>query len=309
MSTTEPTLEELIEGARVSGSGGAAAVEARVLQLLSEAGGSLAVEELLRRGAPRTVLAELIREHPDDKRRRPKVRLGMVGETPCCWLTSQGWNAAGRPSGREVVPTSDSIDHALMPSKIAAWLRQRSDAQASIGAEILLAGRSTCKGLSDEIVARAWAHLQRRVGDSGGAVGSLVGGQLADGVLVERWTGERATANYAQAWGIPEGDVSAEDLAETLTVVEVELSRKGVEPLRSKVDRWGAVLEQLGACRAVVWIVDRRAIADRLRDLGVGDQRRRPGQFLVSSAVLGLGGENLGECGATWWPLYLHPGQ
>jgi hypothetical protein len=309
MSTSERTLEELIEEARVSGSGGAAAVEARVLHLLSEAGGSLAVEELVRRGAPRTVLAKLLHEHPDDKRRRPKVRLGMVGETPCCWLTSQGWNAAGRPSGREVVPTSDSIDHALMPTKIANWLGQRSDAQETIGAEILLAGRSTCKGLSDEIVARAWAHIQRRVGDSGGAVGSLVGGQLADGVLIERWTGERAAANFAQAWGVSESEVTPEDLAETLTVVEIELSRKGVEPLRSKVDRWGAVVEQLGAVRAVVWVVDKRAIADRLLDLGVGDQRRRPGQFLVSSALMGLGGEDLGPLGATWWPLYLHQAQ
>ena len=55
-----------------------------------------------------------------------------------------------------------------------------------------------------------------------------------------------------RAWGVSEGAVTAADLAETLTVVEIELSRKGVEPLRSKVDRWGAVLEQLGACRAVV---------------------------------------------------------
>jgi hypothetical protein len=255
------------------------------------------------------VIAELVREHPEDKRRRPKVRLGMVGETPCCWLTSQGWNAVGRPSGREVVPTSDSIDHALLPSRIAQWLRERTDAQQIIGVDVQLAGRHSCKVLSDEIVARAWAHLQRRVGDSDGAVGSLVGGQIPDGVLTERWTGDEATQRYAWAWGMRMEEVTASDLAETLTVIEVELSRKGVEPLRSKVDRWGAVLEQLGAARAVVWFVERRAIADRLRDLGVGDPKRRPGQYLVASSTLGMGGEDLGDVGATWWPQYLESGQ
>lgn len=305
MEQEKPSLQQLIEQAILTNSGADAASESRVLRMLADVGGALPVKEMLRRGATESVITMLLLDDETDKRRRPRMKLGVVGGEPCCWLTSQGWNAVGRPSKAECIPTSDSIEHATMPIRLASWLKSHGALLDSRGVEVSVAGPSAGKALSEEIVARAWAFLQKRVGDPGGSVGSLVGGQFCDALLIERWRGERAVEMYAGAWGLAPSLVTQPDLAETLVAVENELSLKSNVPLRNKVDRWESVIEQLGAVRGVVWIVGSRKVADRLRDLGVDDPRRRPGQLLVAANRLGFPGEDLGFTNVAWWPLSL----
>jgi hypothetical protein len=78
------------------------------------------------------------------------------------------------------------------------------------------------------------------------------------------------------------------------------LDVKASDPLRSKVDRNQAACEQLHAARAVLWVVNTRAAADRLRDLGVDDPRR-PSQILVPARDVGISGEDLGPVRRPWW--------
>jgi hypothetical protein len=72
--------------------------------------------------------------------------------------------------------------------------------------------------------------------------------------------------------------------------------------LRSKVDSWSAAVENLKVASIVLWIVE-PAACKVLVSLGVGDAIRRPGQLLVSSGAVGLGGETFDVPGLKWWVL------
>ena len=282
------------------------AAAAAALRLLADNGGALTVAELLRRGVARDTVAALVDEDANgDKRKRVRARLTMVRiagapEVPTVHLTSVGWSATGRPSGREVVPTSDTVEHAMAPYRLAAWLDDRRDATHAVGADVTMTWGPSCRRFSEEVVARAWARL-RMMNDQSGALGSLTGGLIPDALIVERWTDAN---NYTQAWG--KQPAGADDLAETLVAVEYEHSGKSDEPLRAKVERWDAASEQLGACAAVIWFVNSASVADRLIALGVGDPLRRARQLLVPAAAVGLGsGTSVEASRPEWWPLRL----
>lgn len=299
---TAPDLDSLLAAARIAAAQrrGHEAAAAAVLRLLAEADGALPLDLLLAAGAPRDVVAHLVAEDPDDKRRRPRARLGYVGETPVVWLTSQGWQATGRASGREVAPTSDGIAHAMTPARLAQWLAARSQTLAAHGITVRCTYGGACRRWSTEVTARAWAAL-RTHSDSDGAVGSCTGGVVPDGLLVLSLPkGPAGEALHARLVGGPAPD--ADDLAETTYVVEAESSLKANAPLRGKVEQLTAACETLGAARGVLWIVRTRDVARRLRDLGV-DDARRPSHFLVPSRDLGLDGEDLGPVERPWWAI------
>lgn len=301
-------LETLVEAARLRATTARSdeAAQATVIRMLSEAGGALPVEELLRRGVHRDTLANLVDEDAnEDKRKKVRVRLTVVrlhdgDEVPTAHLSSSGWQAAGRPSGREVFPTAEGIEHSLAPQRIAGWLADRSPSMSAIGVNVSVAWGSACRRFSDDVVARAWGRL-RYGPDASGALGSLTGGLIPDAIVLERHT---SMADYVVAW--PGTEPTPDDLAETAVAVEVQHSRIANDLYRSKVDRWSAALEQLGAAAACVWVVKGRRVADALVSLGVGDASRRPGQLLVPATMLGLDGDPavLGV-GPMWWPLRL----
>jgi hypothetical protein len=295
-------LDALVQQARVEAAAQRSdhAAEAEVLALLAERGGSLPLADLLAAGAPTEVVARLVDPNAsNDKRRKTRARLGVVAEAPVVWLTATGWQATGRSSGREQVPTADSVSHATTPGRVADWLTAQAPAWEDRGVFVRITWGASCRRWSEEVVARAWGRL-RSLGDTEGAVGSLTGGLVPDALLVERWTGQGALELHAGAWGQSVTAVQPEDLAETTVAVEVEDTRKSAEPLRYKVSRWHEATETLGAARAVVWLVRTREVADRLRDLGV-DTEHRPTQLLVPATVFGLDGEALGPVQRPWW--------
>lgn len=244
------------------------------------------------------MVAHLATEDPADKRRRPKIRLGFIADAPVAWLTSQGWAATGKPSGREVAPSADSTAHAAAPAHLARWLAQRSRTLATQGVTVRCTYGGSCRRWSAEVAARAWAAL-RTTSDGNGAIGSCTGGNvIPDGlVTVGLPSGPTGEALYARLIG---GSADADDLAETTYALEVERSAKALSPLRQKVEALGAVCEQLHAARAVLWVVGSRDVARRLRDLGVPDERR-PSQLLVPARDVGLEGERLDPVRRPWW--------
>lgn len=300
MTGAAPDLDALVESARIAHAQRRSmdAAGAEVLRMLAEADGALPLENLLAAGAPRDVVASLVAEDATDKRRKQRARLGFVGGAPVVWLTATGWQATGRASGREVVPSADSVEHATAPAAIGRWLRQRSATLAAHGVSVRSTQGAACRRWSTEVTARAWAAL-RTSGDSDGALGSLTGGLIPDGLVVESFPlGQAGAALHARLRG--GGPVDDDDLAETTYTLEVEQSQKAETPLRSKVDRCQAACERLHSARAVLWVVRTRAVADRLRDLGVDDPRR-PSQILVPARDVGLSGEDLGPVQRPWW--------
>ncbi|MCZ2826054.1 MULTISPECIES: hypothetical protein [unclassified Modestobacter] len=306
MTDVAPDLDALVQAARVAHAQRRSmdAAAAEVLRLLAEADGALPLDGLLAAGAPRDVVAYLVAEDPADKRRKQRARLGFVGGAPVVWLTSTGWQATGRASGREVVPSADSVAHATAPAAIGRWLQQRAATLGGHGITVRATQGAACRRWSAEVTARAWAAL-RTTGDADGAIGSLTGGLLPDGLIMESFPlGKAGAALHARLrGGTPVDD---DDLAETTYTLEVESSSKGSSPLRSKVDRNQAACEQLHAARAVLWVVNTRAVADRLRDLGVDDPRR-PSQILVPARDVGLDGEDLGPVRRPWWVTRVPP--
>lgn len=300
MTDAAQDLDALVESARIAHAQRRSmdAAGAEVLRLLAEADGALPLDNLLAAGAPRDVLAYLVAEDATDKRRKQRARLGFVGGAPVVWLSATGWQATGRSAGRESIPSADSIAHATAPAAIGRWLQQRAGALATLGITVRTTQGSACRRWSAEVTARAWAAL-RTTGDADGALGSLTGGLIPDGLVMESFPlGEAGAALHARLRG--GAPVDDDDLAETTYTLEVETSVKASDPLRSKVDRNRAACEQLHAARAVLWVVNTRAVADRLRDLGVDDPRR-PSQILVPARDVGLSGEDLGPVRRPWW--------
>src|SRR5690606_41819447 len=87
-------------------------------------------------------------------RRQLLARLGIVGAVPTVWLTATGWQATGRSSGREVVPTADTITHAMAPARLAAWLATRN--LAAYGVSVRATWRPSCRRRTEEVSARPW---------------------------------------------------------------------------------------------------------------------------------------------------------
>ncbi|MGY2083919.1 hypothetical protein [Blastococcus sp. SYSU DS0539] len=300
MSDVAPDLDALVETARIAHAQRRSmdAAAAEVLRILAEADGALPLDGLLTAGAPRDVVAHLVAEDATDKRRKQRARLGFVGGAPVVWLTATGWQATGRASGREVIPSADSVAHATAPAAIGRWLQRRAATLGGHGITVRSTQGAACRRWSAEVTARAWAAL-RTSGDADGAIGSLTGGLIPDGLVVQSFPlGPHGAALHARlCGGAPADD---DDLAETTYTLEVEESGKHTPVLRHKLDRCQAACEQLHAARAVLWVVRTRAIADRLRDLGVDDPRR-PSQILVPARDVGLDGEDLGPVRRPWW--------
>lgn len=290
------TLDALVQAARVEAAkksdGGA--VGAVVRRLAQATGGSLPVSVLLDEGFPSQALADAAQGDPDRKRSGPRARLGLVSGQPVLWLTTSGWQAAGRSTGRELSPSAESVAHATAPAAVATWLDEVTRPYA---VSVDVVSGQPCRDFGERVKALAWSRVQGR-GDATGAAGSLTGGLYPDALLCERWAD---ASLYGGAWG-REPETQA-DAAEQVLGLEVEATRKSDEPLRWKVEKWAGALG-LGACHAVVWVVRSRTVADRLAALGVGHD----GQLLVPAVSVGLEGEEMPgllQGQHVWWPLRL----
>ena len=291
-----PTLDALIQAARVEAAkksdGGAVGA---VVERLAATDGHAPVEMLRAEGFPDDAIAAAITTDEADKRRKPRANLGIVEGTPYLWLTTTGWQAAGRTSRRERSPSAESASHAAAPLDLSRWLRERLAPWPHL--RVTVATGEPCRAFAERVKALAWSRISSGSGDATGTFGMLTGGGvIPDALIVTRWP---SWDIYRSAWG--DNPATHEDAAEETCTLEYEASRKG-EPLRYKVERNAGVLE-LGAAHAVIWAVRDRQVADDLQALGVG----RPGsrQLLVPAVLVGLDGDEMPDYEPTWWPLRL----
>jgi hypothetical protein len=279
------------------------AAQVAAIRILSNAGGALPVRDLISRYgvASNTIAALCDEEQHTDKRRKVRARLGEVDGEPIVWLTASGHQAAGKTRGVEIRPTSDSLHHALAPSKLAAWLEGLSPSLSPRGIELSVTWGPACQTFSRSCEALAWARLKTHA-DPSGALGLLTGGLIPDALLIERRTIDAAgAAEFQVAWGDPPRNL--DELAETTIAVEVQnATRQAGDPLRSKVDAWSAVLNNFSLATKVLWIVE-PAAHKVLVSLGVGDPSRREGQILVAASELGLNDKHFNAFGPRWWAL------
>ncbi len=282
---------------------GSESAQVAAIHILSSAGGALPIRDLIERyGVTKATIATLCDEELHrDKRRKVRARLGEIDGEPVCWLTATGHQAAGKTRGNEVRPTSDSLAHALAPSRLAKWLVPFGPELAKDGVELSVVWGPSCRAFSERVISLSWARL-KTLADPSGGIGLLTGGLIPDALLIERRPIDQAGAdNYQKCWGFAPSNV--DELAETVVAIEVQnATRQASDPLRSKVDAWSTAIEKLNVASVVLWIVE-PAASRVLISLGVGDQSRRPGQILVSSGAVGLGGETFQVPGPSWWVL------
>jgi len=233
-----------------------------------------------------------------------RARLGEIDGEPVCWLTATGHQAAGKTRGNEVRPTSDSLSHALAPSRLAKWLQPLAPQLALEGVELSVTWGPSCRAFSERVISLAWARL-KSLADPSGTIGLLTGGLIPDALLIERRTiDQTGEANYLKCWGNQANGL--DELAETIVAIEVQnATRQASDPLRSKVDAWSTAIEKLNVASSVLWIVEPGA-SKVLTSLGVGDPSRRPGQLLISSGAVGLSGDNFLAPGPEWWVMGAH---
>lgn len=284
---------------------GGEAAQIEAIRILSNAGGALPLSELLERyGVSKPTIAALVDEElHKDKRRKVRARVGEVSGVPVVWLTASGHQAAGKTRGNEVRPTSDSLAHALAPKRLEKWLREMEPQLKILGVSLSVSWGPSIRKLSEQIIALAWSRLKTSA-DSQGSLGMLTGGVLADCLVISRYSPDDEGARIFEAhWG--EKTASLDLLAECVIAIEYQTAtRQDGDPLRAKVDAWSAVVEKLGCVYAVVWIVE-PAVARVLANLGVGDDLRRPKQYLVAASDVGFEMEPFKVPGVRWWPLDL----
>lgn len=299
------TLISLAKQKELEKNGGESA-QIAVIHILSNAGGALPLNDLLNRyGVSKQTVAWLIDEDiHQDKRRKVRARVGEVDGQSVIWLTASGHQAAGKTRGNEVRPTSDSLAHALAPARLEKWLREMDPQLENLGVSLSVSWGPSIRALSDQIVALAWSRLKTSA-DSQGSLGLLTGGVLADCLVISRYSPDDDGAKIFQShWG--EKSVSQDLLAECVIAIEYQTAtRQNGDPLRSKVDAWSAVVEKLGCVYAVVWIVE-PAAGRVLANLGVGDDLRRPRQYLVAAPDVGFDMEPFTVSGQSWWVIDAH---
>lgn len=304
--TTTRDLETLLAIARQKEAEKSSSEAAQVaaIRTLANSGGALPVRDLISRyGISSLTIASLCDEEQyKDKRRKVRARLGEVDGEAICWLTASGHQSSGKSRGVEIRPTSDSLKHAMAPSKISKWLESRAPAIAECGAELFLTWGPSCHAFSRTCESLAWARLKTHA-DPSGALGLLTGSLIPDALIIERWGIDQAGfQKFKKAWGIEPR--SQNQLAENVCAVEVQnATRQAGDPLLSKVNAWEMALT-LGVADSVLWIVEPSA-SKVLASLGVGDSQRRPGQLLIPSAAVGLGGTRFSVQSPEWWVLGL----
>jgi len=280
------------------------AAQVAAIRTLANAGGALPVRDLISRYgiSSQTIAALCDEEQHKDKRRKVRARLGEVEGEAICWLTASGHQASGKSRGVEIRPTSDSLKHALAPSKLAAWLEPLEPVLAERGASLFVTWGPSCYAFSRTCESLAWARLKTHA-DPSGALGLLTGSLIPDALIVERWAiDERGSQLFQKAWGV--APRSQNQLAENVCAVEVQnATRQAGDPLLSKVNAWEMALT-LGVADCVLWIVE-PAACKVLSALGVGDPQRRPGQLLIPSGAVGLGGQTFNVASPEWWVLAL----
>ena len=278
------------------------AAQVAAIRILANAGGALPVRDLISRYgiSSQTIAALCDEEQHKDKRRKVRARLGEVEGEAICWLTASGHQASGRSRGVEIRPTSDSLKHALAPSKLAAWLEPLEPVLAERGAALYVTWGPACYAFSRTVESLAWARLKTHA-DPSGSLGLLTGSLIPDALIVERWgIDDQGAQMFQRAWGVsPRGQ---NQLAENVCAVEVQnATRQAGDPLLSKVNAWEMALS-LGVADCVLWIVE-PAACKVLSALGVGDALRRPGQLLIPAGAVGLGGNTFPVASPDWWVL------
>lgn len=302
-----PDLDALIESARINAAAERSSdtAQAAVVRVLAEGEGFAAVADLLAQGIRRDVLADLVAE-PTDKRAKSKALLTVVGGDAYIYLTSTGWASAGR-NAKSRPPDTESAAHARSPRVLGEFIAARSESLAARGIHAHVSSGAAMRRFSEEVKARAWAAL-RATPDAEGSVGLLTGGWIPDALVVSRWPRtDVGRVLYQRCWGFVPSD---DDLAESVASVEVQTARRSSDPLRAKVAAAEASVSVLGAVQSVIWVCQSRAVADRLRELGVDALDGRAGrQLLVPARALGLEGDDIGPVQRPWWLLTVPPNQ
>ena len=282
---------------------GSESAQIGAIRILANNGGALPINDLISRyGVSKNTLAALVDEEVhSDKRRKVRARIGEVDDQAVIWLTASGHQASGKTRGNEVRPTSDSLAHALAPSRLESWIKPLRPSLEQQGISISLTWGPSCRAFSERVMAMAWARL-KTTADASGSLGLLTGGLIPDALLVTRRPIDQAgNLHFQKSWGVAPRNV--DELAEELTVIEYQTAtRQASDPLLSKVNAWTSAIEVLGVAQQVIWIVEPKA-GQVLASLGVGDPYRRPGQLLVPASSVGFKIEAFETPGPRWWIL------
>ncbi len=96
------TLERILSAKRLEDD--AERLLADLVTDVASAGGVALIEDLIRQGHSRAVIAAAIEPEGGDKRTRPLLRCSVVNGVELVWVTTKGWSQAGQPNRRESPP-------------------------------------------------------------------------------------------------------------------------------------------------------------------------------------------------------------
>lgn len=270
-----------------------------LLAEIGDGGGWLPLVEVLEAGHTTKTVADVL-SHGTDKRQKPRAVAQKVGGVPVIILSATGWAEVGQPNRRPLKPRAERMRHTLAPRRCAAWLRDTvtermqtwtKEQGADAGRIAVLASGTDIASWGAEVEAAAWARIN--TGAAGADVGALTRREAApkpDLVVIEEWadasTVPRSFWDGAERPSNGQGGIATTPWTMRIGV-EVETAAKATADLDGKLRRLQACID-LGVLDAVVWVVDDRAVAERLRRFGVGKAGIFHPMYYASTLATGI---------------------
>lgn len=278
-----------------------------LLEQVAATDGLALVDDLLDAGVDPAVLAAALAPGDSDRRRRPRLRGGLLAGVRVCWLTSAGYAAVQMPNRREAPPSASTARHRLAPTNLERFLRQRVEPVARERGHVLLdvLRGKPLRELVEERKGDAWSAVRHGNLSDQAEASSLLGGVFPDVLIVEDWPLDLSGVRQ-QVWPTTgaRADVAGVFESSFAVACEIELHGKAHPLLLHKRRQHTRAMQIGGWWQATLWIVDSNDVLTRLRRAGVGDLREAPGHYVARASDVGLtGGEELDLDGLAqpWW--------
>jgi hypothetical protein len=277
----------------------------RCLAYIAETGdGVMLLDDVLKAGHSRAVVAALLRQPNSDKRRQPALGLAEINDTATVWLKTGSWSLLGFPNRKEAAPTASSIRHRLAGHNFETALRAACEGpmyEHRIMLDVLRG--ADLRAYVASRIGDAWGPIRYGGPEESKEASKLLGGVYPDALVVENWPTAMAkvaeqvvpggpttyVSQRLKSWPTNGGTKPRED-AELRIAVELELHSKH-DPVQSAKIAAHDCAMALGWWDSVCWITDSDRVREKLLRSGLADRHAHPGHYLMGGSTVGLGAD------------------
>lgn len=280
------TLERILSAKRLEDN--ADRLLADLVADVAAAGGVALIDDLIRQGHPRAVIAAAIEPEGGDKRTRPLLRCSVVNGVELVWVTTKGWAQAGQPNRRESPPGSRTARHRTAPALLDRWIRAMTPLLLEQDVLLTLDRGPGLRAACEEMTQRAWG-LIRQGGSTGQDAALLLTRPVPDALLVESWPAKDELIAWRDSSLYPHLGSEDRPESEMAVAVEIQYADSGTALLSQRLRAHDIAMRLGRGWHATLWVVDSLEVLVRLNRAGVFDTTKHPGHYVIEARDVGLG--------------------